>query len=82
MFKNSTTTIHTTHVQEPGRKDVDVYGSGQECEGKCLCIKFNLESSLQTVAATQGYHRYRYIVKAHEVSESQLARGRASTLWA
>ena len=24
MFTSSVTTIHTTHVQEPGRKDVDI----------------------------------------------------------
>ena len=24
MFTNSVTTIHTAHVQEPGRKDVDI----------------------------------------------------------
>ena len=40
-------------------------------------MKFNLDSALRTVVAAQGYHGYRYIVKAHEVS--QLARGRVGT---
>ena len=43
-------------------------------------MKFNLDSALQTAVAAQGYHGYRYIVKAHELS--QLARDRAGTGWA
>ena len=43
-------------------------------------MKFNLGSALRTAVAAQGYHGYRYIVKAHEMS--QLARGRAGKGWA
>ena len=36
---------------------------------KGLKMKFNLDSALRTAVAAQGYHGYRYIVKAHEVSQ-------------
>ena len=47
MFTSSVTTIYTTHVQEPGRRDLNVSscrfiarprntGRGQECETKGL----------------------------------------------
>ena len=32
-------------------------------------MKFNLDSALRTPVAAQGYHGYRYIVEAHEVSQ-------------
>ena len=94
MFTSWITTIHTTHVQETGRKDVNVsscllarntrtvHGSGHEYEGKGSWMKFNLDSLLRTAIATQDYHGCRYIIKAHEMSESQLARGRADTGYA
>ena len=93
MVTSSITTIHTTRVQEPGRKDADNVSSC--CLARNTCTRkvqvkainakrmvmneiLNSGSLLRTAVAAQGYHGHRY--EAHEAS--QLVRGRTFAGWA